>query len=288
MSKSLGNVLDPFEVMDKYGTDALRYYCFREVSFGQDGAVSTAGFENRYETRAGQRLRQPRLAHDGDDHPLPRRGGPGRGRRTRSLAADFERLAAEVAELLDHAEITQALDRIWQRVRRLNRYVEEQAPWKLAKDPEQSDGLDTVLRSLADGLRVVTVLLHAYMPETTERLMHALGQEGETCSRSRRRATGAPPRSAPWSRRSSRRCSRSSRRDAGAGAVIDSHTHLDRGTAPRPSWSPPPAPAGVRRILTVGTDRAPGQARWRPPTRTRRSSPPSAGTPTTPRATTTP
>src|SRR3954470_81746 len=50
MSKSLGNVLDPFEVMDKYGTDALRYYCFREVSFGQDGSVSTAGFESRYET----------------------------------------------------------------------------------------------------------------------------------------------------------------------------------------------------------------------------------------------
>src|ERR687893_871654 len=50
MSKSLGNVLDPFEVMDKFGTDALRYYCFREVSFGQDGGVSTAGFEARYES----------------------------------------------------------------------------------------------------------------------------------------------------------------------------------------------------------------------------------------------
>jgi methionyl-tRNA synthetase len=83
-----------------------------------------------------------------------------------------------VCALLDHAELTQALDRIWQRVRRLNRYVEEQAPWKLAKDPAESDRLDTVLRSLADGLRAVTVLLHAYMPETTERLMGALGQDG--------------------------------------------------------------------------------------------------------------
>ena len=50
MSKSLGNVLDPFEVMDRFGTDALRYYCFREVSFGQDGGVSTVTFEERYET----------------------------------------------------------------------------------------------------------------------------------------------------------------------------------------------------------------------------------------------
>src|SRR5215213_10280607 len=50
MSKSLGNVLDPFEVMDTFGTDALRYYCFREVSFGQDGGVSTITFGERYET----------------------------------------------------------------------------------------------------------------------------------------------------------------------------------------------------------------------------------------------
>jgi methionyl-tRNA synthetase len=95
-----------------------------------------------------------------------------------ALAPDFEGLDAEVVELLDRAEITQALERIWQRVRRLNRYVEEQAPWKLAKDAEQADRLDTVLRSLAEGLRVVTVLLHPYMPETTVRLMGALGQDG--------------------------------------------------------------------------------------------------------------
>jgi methionyl-tRNA synthetase len=177
MSKSLGNVLDPFEVMDKFGTDALRYYCFREVSFGQDGAVSTAGFEARYESELANdygnlasrtlamigRYRDGRVPHA---EPDP------------ELALDFETLAQEVSELLDRAEITQALERIWQRVRRLNRYVEEQAPWKLAKDPEQQGKLDTVLRSLAEGLRVVTVLLHPYIPETTERLMAALGQEG--------------------------------------------------------------------------------------------------------------
>ena len=56
MSKSLGNVLDPFEVMDKFGTDALRYYCFREVSFGQDGGVSTAGFERALRDRARERV----------------------------------------------------------------------------------------------------------------------------------------------------------------------------------------------------------------------------------------
>jgi methionyl-tRNA synthetase len=71
--------------------------------------------------------------------------------------------------------VTQALDRIWQRVRRLNRYVEEQAPWKLAKDEARAGELDTALRSLAEGLRVVTVLLHPFMPDTTGRLLAALG-----------------------------------------------------------------------------------------------------------------
>ena len=56
MSKSLGNVLDPFEVMDRFGTDALRYYCFREVSFGQDGGVSTITFGERYETELANEL----------------------------------------------------------------------------------------------------------------------------------------------------------------------------------------------------------------------------------------
>jgi methionyl-tRNA synthetase len=94
------------------------------------------------------------------------------------LAADFEPLNDEVCALLDHAELTQALDRIWQRVRRLNRYVEERAPWQLAKDDSQRERLDATLRSLAEGLRCVTVLLHPYMPDSTEKLLDALGQTG--------------------------------------------------------------------------------------------------------------
>jgi len=80
-----------------------------------------------------------------------------------------------VSALLGQAEVTQALERIWQRVRRLNRYVEEQAPWKLAKDETQADHLRVVLRSLAEGLRTVTVLLHPYLPESTGKLLDALG-----------------------------------------------------------------------------------------------------------------
>ena len=68
-------------------------------------------------------------------------------------------------------------DVIWVRVRRLNRYVEETRPWDLAKDTDQADRLDTVLYSLAEGLRVVSLLLYAYMPETGDRMLSALGED---------------------------------------------------------------------------------------------------------------
>jgi methionyl-tRNA synthetase len=95
------------------------------------------------------------------------------------LGADFAPLADEVAASIDRGELTQALEAIWQRVRRLNRYVEEQAPWKLAKDEAQADHLRVVLRSLAEGLRTVTVLLHPYLPESVDKLLDALGETGE-------------------------------------------------------------------------------------------------------------
>jgi methionyl-tRNA synthetase len=160
--------------MDRFGTDALRYYCFREVSFGQDGGVSTATFGERYESELANELgnlasRTTNMLGRYTDGKVPTVDVEP------ELAADFEGLAEEVSALLDQAEITQALDRIWQRVRRLNRYVEENAPWQLAKDPEQADQLNTVLRSLAEGLRVITVLLTPYIPESAEKLLAALG-----------------------------------------------------------------------------------------------------------------
>ena len=75
MSKSLGNVLDPFAVIDRFGADALRFYLLRDVSFGQDGSVSTAAFEQRYESGVGQRLRQFGEPDPGDGGALSRGGG---------------------------------------------------------------------------------------------------------------------------------------------------------------------------------------------------------------------
>jgi methionyl-tRNA synthetase len=175
MSKSLGNVLDPDEVIAKFGADALRYYCFREVSFGQDGQISPAGFEARYETELANEfgnLANRALAMT----ERYRDGQAPEAELDPAIAADFEGAPDRVRELLDEARLTQALEEIWKLVRRLNQYVEETRPWDLAKEDGEADSLDQVLYTLAEGLRVTTLLLHPYMPETTGRLLDALGE----------------------------------------------------------------------------------------------------------------
>jgi methionyl-tRNA synthetase len=174
MSKSLGNVLDPFEVIERFGTDALRFYLLRDVPFGQDGSVSTSAFESRYETElandlgnlASRTIGMVNRYRDGALAPVT--VDP-------ALAGDFEGLVEGVRAHMDAAELTLALEEIWQRVRRLNRYVEERAPFRLAKDPDAAGELDEVLGSLVEGLRSVTVLLWPYLPGTAEKLLGALG-----------------------------------------------------------------------------------------------------------------
>jgi methionyl-tRNA synthetase len=174
MSKSLGNVLDPFAVIERFGADALRFYLFRDVSFGGDGSVSTTAFEQRYETELANELGN--LASRTISMVLRYRDGAVvAGAPDPVLEEDFAGLTDLVSAHLDRAELTLALDEIWQRVRRLNRYVEERAPWKLAKDPDAAAELDRVLGSLMEGLRAVTVLLWPYLPDTAERLLGALG-----------------------------------------------------------------------------------------------------------------
>jgi methionyl-tRNA synthetase len=174
MSKSLGNVLDPFAVIDRFGADALRFYLLRDVPFGQDGSVSTAAFEQRYESELANEYGN--LASRTIAMIVRYRDGVlAEGEPDGLLHDDFHGLPQRVSDLLDRVELTGALDEIWQRVRRLNRYVEEQAPWRLAKDLTHADDLDRVLSTLAEGLRVVSVLLHPYLPDSTERLLAVLG-----------------------------------------------------------------------------------------------------------------
>jgi methionyl-tRNA synthetase len=177
MSKSLGNVLDPFEVIEQFGTDALRFYLMRDVPFGNDGAVGMDSVRARYDSElangfgnlASRTLAMVQRYRDGVVPAVDR---------DPELDAELEGLPQEVSALMDRAEVTQALDHIWRRVRRLNRYVEEQAPWQLARDPANADKLDQVLASLIEGVRTVNTMLEPYLPGASAKLRGALGAPG--------------------------------------------------------------------------------------------------------------
>jgi methionyl-tRNA synthetase len=154
----------------------LRYYLFREVNFGQDGSISAAGFETRYNSELANEygnLASRTLAMVG----RYRDGVVPEASLDEQLASDLAGVDARVREKLDAVDISGALEEIWTAVRRLNRFVQDEEPWKLAKDDAAAERLDSVLYSLAEGLRFVSVLVHPYMPDSSERLLAALGQE---------------------------------------------------------------------------------------------------------------
>ena len=89
---------------------------------------------------------------------------------------DFDALRDDVAARIDAWDVTGAIDTIWEAVRRLNQYVTAEEPWQLAKDDANADRLDVVLTTLVDGLTALAVALHAYLPETSPKILAALGQ----------------------------------------------------------------------------------------------------------------
>jgi methionyl-tRNA synthetase len=176
MSKSLGNVIDPFEVADVYGVDALRYYVLREVNFGQDGSVSSAGVETRYTSELANEygnLANRTLSMIGRyrDGVVPDGAPP------EDLVQAFDGLADSVYERLDAFDLTGALEQIWAIVRRLNQYVQDEQPWQIAKEEGADARLDSVLYGLAEGLRVVSLLVHAFIPDSSRKLLAALGHD---------------------------------------------------------------------------------------------------------------
>jgi methionyl-tRNA synthetase len=175
MSKSLGNVIDPLDLIDVYGADPVRFYVVREVQFGQDGNVSVDGVHERYERELGNDLgnlvsRTTAMIARYRDGRLPQASVMDTG--ADGLAA----MGNDVAQQLDSFDVTGALERIWKQVRSLNALVEERKPWELAKDESRASDLDRTLYELADGLRAVAVALAPYLPETAPRILEALNQ----------------------------------------------------------------------------------------------------------------
>ena len=176
ISKSLGNVVDPLELLDVYGVDAVRYWMGRAISFGQDGSASIEGIRERYENELANDLGNL-LSRTTAMVAQYRDGSLRRGEADPPL--DLEALGIAVAARLDRFDVTGALDAIWESVRGLNQYVTAEAPWQLAKDPSNDARLDGVLYNLVDGLTALAVALAPFLPETAPRILEALRQPGD-------------------------------------------------------------------------------------------------------------
>ena len=178
MSKTRGNVLDPFAVIEEYGADPLRFYLMREVTLGQDGDVSREGLRARYNSELANELgnlvsRSVSMIAKYREGAIP--GAPA-DEVVQAVAAEGEAMVQAASARYEAAEVTAALEAIWEYVRRLNRLVEEEAPWKLAKDEAQAARLDAVLHGLAAGLRLVALAVHPVVPGTSEEILRRLGQ----------------------------------------------------------------------------------------------------------------
>ena len=173
MSKTMGNVIDPFEVIDLLGADALRFYLMREVQWGQDGDVTWEGLHRRYEGELANDLgnlvsRATAMIVRYRDGRVPE------GRNA------LEPVHESVAARLDAVDLSGALEEIWTLVRSANRFVEEQQPWVLARseEPEQVRALDDALYTLADTVRALGVMLYSYIPTSAEKILAAVGDPG--------------------------------------------------------------------------------------------------------------
>ena len=172
MSKSLGNSVDPNVLSDQYGPEALRYYLMRDCATGQDMEFSVERLEQRYNSD---------LANDlGNllNRTLNMTQRYRHGLLKRPAAADLAELAAQTVATycghMDKFEIHSALETAWALASRCNAYVEESAPWKLAKDPAQAERLDAVLYNLAESLRILAILIAPVMPKSAEAIFAQL------------------------------------------------------------------------------------------------------------------
>ncbi|MEX1117284.1 MAG: class I tRNA ligase family protein [Terrimicrobiaceae bacterium] len=172
VSKSLGNVVDPVELANRYGAGALRYYLMREASTGQDMEFSEERLIARYNSDLANGLGN--LLNRTLNMATRYRGGVLK----RPASSPLEEAATQAvrlhAEAFDKCETHMALEAASGLVVRCNTYVEETAPWKLAKDPDQADRLDEVLYSLAESLRILAILHAAVLPEAASAIFAQL------------------------------------------------------------------------------------------------------------------
>ena len=178
MSKSKGNVVDPFILSDRYGVDTLRYYILHIVPFGEDGEYSNEMLVRSYNSDLANTLGNlvSRTTAMIDKYfgqvPAPAGDNEGEDGELKSLTAG---LLAKVRAELKKPNVTTAMDAVWEVLHRANKYIDETAPWTLGASEEGKVRLSSVLFNLANAIRTCAVVLQAFLPETAEKILQKLG-----------------------------------------------------------------------------------------------------------------
>ena len=181
MSKSKGNVVDPHVLIDRYGLDAVRYYLLREVPFGADGTYTEDALILRTNVDLANDLgnllsRTTSMIDKFSGGKVPTYTESADDRILRDLAAQ---VIVDYEVAMDRLEISNGITALWKLVGRANKYIEEQAPWALAKDPAKAEKLGSVLYSLAESLRIVSVAITPFLIHTPEKIWAQLGLDSE-------------------------------------------------------------------------------------------------------------
>jgi methionyl-tRNA synthetase len=175
MSKSLGNTFDPFELVDTYGADSIRYFLLREAPFGSDFTVSEEKLRTRHNSDLGNDLGN--LLRRSLAMLLKYRNGLVPPAAESQIGERFADLGSLVHDRVVNLQFREALDAIWDLVTTLNREIEEQKPWALHK-AGLGDRLDAVLYDLCEGLRWLAILVHPFMPVKALEMWRQLGLAG--------------------------------------------------------------------------------------------------------------
>ena len=180
MSKSLGNVVNPAEEVEKYGLDPFRYYLMREATYGQDADYSKRAMVQRINSDLANDL----------GNLLNRTIGMQKkyfdskvvlNEVTDTFDAEikalWEEVLVNVEKRMNEYQFSEALKEIWKFISRMNKYIDECEPWKLAKDEDSKDRLSTVMYNLVEGLYKIAALISPFMPDTAQKMLNQLGLE---------------------------------------------------------------------------------------------------------------